>query len=71
MPDSIRIDHSEDSRDPVNLLVTVFKRPDNATVVTALNKKDRQFLVEIHDPTHGYYYFNLGAHTLATLIWYN
>lgn len=70
-PESVRIDHSEESRDPANLLVTVFKRPDNATVVTALNKKDRQFLVEVHDPNHGYYYFNLGSHTIATLIWFN
>lgn len=70
VPDSIRIEHTENSRDTDNLMVTVFERPDKGMVMTFLNKKDRQVLVEVYDPAHGYHYFNLGSHTIATLIWY-
>ena len=70
VPDSVRLGHIEQPKMHKNILVTVFERPDNGTVLTILNRNHNPTSLQVHDPENGFAQIHVKADSLQTLIWY-
>jgi len=69
VPDSVKV-HQDVHTTDNNLLVTVFQRPDQGTVLTILNKNNHAVVLQVHDPAQGYVDVDVKANSLETLVWY-
>ncbi len=67
-PDSVRIEHKLEKQVD-NLFVLTIKRPDNATVVVALNQNNEEIELNIND-SKNYLSHKLAPHSIQTYIWW-
>ncbi|KAJ6224378.1 hypothetical protein RDWZM_002923 [Blomia tropicalis] len=71
VPESVRVHHETNLNDDEdNVLLTVFQRPDNGTVLTLLNKHETPITVSVNDPKYGHLYVKVQPEALQTLLWY-
>lgn len=70
LPDSDRLDFAVDPK-VANIETTVFVRPDNSTVLIALNTNDEPVLLSVVDQLNGNFTDLINARSLQSYIWFN
>lgn len=69
-PDSVRVESTVSNKLP-KFETTVFVRPDNATVVIALNMNDDSVMLTINDPIDGKLQRVVKPHSMQSYIWWH
>lgn len=70
VPNSVRVGVNV-ANSKTNFDVIAFERPDNATVVVALNRNEAAVLVHLEDSKAGKIEYSVGGHSIVTFIWWN